>query len=185
MSPYSAVSGHPQLAIKRPWTSEPAKKEPMMTNDSSAAEPSAESDAATGFANVGERVKDALERTSQITENLRAFHSGGVEALLETSRRASKGADTIRIGAADYASRSIDASLAAVKAFSKAKNPGELLSLQSEYIRSSLNSALGELSRVADLWFKLASEVAEPMSTEARRVSEQVASAVDHKNETK
>lgn len=116
------------------------------------------------FGEVSERAKGAYEKSVKLTEELSEFQKGNVEAFVESSKLAAKGAESLGQEAADYARKSFENSTAALKTFATAKSPSELFKLQSDYMKSSFDAAVAESSKVTEAWLKMAGEVTQPLS---------------------
>jgi phasin family protein len=116
------------------------------------------------FGEASERAKGAYEKGIKATEEFTEFSKGNVEALVESSKLAAKAVETLGQEAADYARKSFENSTAAFKTFASAKSPTELFKLQSDYLKSSFDSAVAESSKVTEAWLKLAGEIVQPVS---------------------
>ncbi len=116
------------------------------------------------FGEVSERAKGAYEKSVKMTEELTEFQKGNVEAMVESSKLAAKAAESLGQEAADYARKSFESGTAAFKTFASAKSPTELFKLQSDFMKSSFDSAVAESSKVTEAWLKLAGDIAQPLS---------------------
>jgi phasin family protein len=116
------------------------------------------------FGDASERAKANYEKSLKLAEEMSEFGKGNIEAIVETSKLATKGAESLGQEAADYARKSFESSTAAFKTFASAKSPTELFKLQSDYVKSSFESAVAESTKVTEAWLKLAGEIAQPLS---------------------
>jgi phasin family protein len=116
------------------------------------------------FGDMSEKAKGAYEKTVKFAEEMAEFSRGNVEAFVESSRLCGKGVESLGQEAADYARKSFESNSAAFKTFASAKSPTELFKLQSDYMKSSFDSAIAESSKVTEAWLKLAGEVMQPVS---------------------
>ena len=116
------------------------------------------------FADMNSRAKGAMEKSSKMIEDVNAFGKGNVEALVESSKIAAKGAETLGQDAADYARRSFEASTAAIKTLATVKSPTEFMKLHSDFVRQSFDAMVAETSRSTEAMLKLAGEVTQPIS---------------------
>lgn len=126
------------------------------------------------FGGASERAKGAYERGLKMTEELTEFQKGNVEAFVESGKLVAKGAESLGQEAADYARKSFESSTAAFKTFASAKSPTELFKLQSDYMKSSFESAIAESSKVTEAWLKLAGDVVQPLSNRLAVAAEKV-----------
>jgi phasin family protein len=116
------------------------------------------------FGDASERAKGAYEKSLKMSEEFSEFQKGNVEALVESGKLVAKGAESLGQEAADYARKSFESSTAAFKTFASAKSPTELFKLQSDYMKSSFETAIAESTKVTEAWLKLAGEVVQPIS---------------------
>ncbi|QKR99542.1 hypothetical protein F9288_07710 [Sphingomonas sp. CL5.1] len=129
------------------------------------------------FADANERAKGALEKGVKVFEDANAFHKGNIEALVESSKIAAKGAEKFGQDAAAYAKSSYEKANEAFKAMSAVKSPTELFKLQSDYVRSSFDAFVAETSRSTEAALKLAGEIAQPLSNRFALAAEKVKAA--------
>ncbi len=66
-----------------------------------------------------------------------AFNKENLEAVVESSKIAAKGAETLGQGAADYAKRSFEQVSQVMQTLSSVKSPTEFMKLQSDFARSA------------------------------------------------
>ncbi|MBN8848245.1 MAG: phasin family protein [Sphingomonas sp.] len=129
------------------------------------------------FADANQRAKGALEKGVKAFEDANAFHKGNIEALVESSKIAAKGAEKFGQDAAAYAKASYEKANEAFKAMSAVKSPTELFKLQSDYVRSSFDAFVAETSRSTEAALKLAGEIAQPLSNRFALAAEKVKAA--------
>jgi phasin family protein len=130
--------------------------------------------AQTVFADVNERTKSAMEKSSKMFEDMNDFAKGNVEAIVESSKIAAKGFETIGQDAAEYSRKSFEGATAAMKQFASVKSPTELFKLQSDYMRSAFDSLVAETSKNTEAMLKLAGDVAQPLSNRASVAAEKI-----------
>jgi phasin family protein len=116
------------------------------------------------FGDASERAKANYEKGVKLTEEMTEFGKGNVEAMVESGKLAAKAAESLGQEAADYARKSFESSTAAFKTFASAKSPTELFKLQSDFMKTSFESAVAESTKVTEAWLKLAGDVAQPLS---------------------
>jgi phasin family protein len=116
------------------------------------------------FGDASERAKASYEKGVKMTEEFTEFQKGNVEAIVESGKLAAKAAETLGQEAADYARKSFENNTAAFKTFASAKSPTEFFKLQGDYMKSALESAVAESTKVTEAWLKLAGDVAQPLS---------------------
>jgi phasin family protein len=116
------------------------------------------------FAEFNDRAKTAVEKSTKMFEDANEFGKGNVEALVESSKIAAKGFETLGQDAAAYAKKSFEDSSAALKSFAGAKSPTDFFKLHSDFVRGAFDSAVAESAKSTEAFLKLASEIAQPLS---------------------
>lgn len=156
-------------AISSPTAAVPAESSPkeIIMDATSTVENAAQDTAAKTQAMFGEaqkRTQDAMKKSSKLFEDMIAFNKDNVEAMVESSKIAAKGAQTLGQGAADYAKRSFETATQTMQTLSSVKSPTEFMKLQSDFARSAFDSMVAETSRSTETMMKLAGEIAQPLS---------------------
>ncbi|WP_294251943.1 TIGR01841 family phasin [uncultured Sphingomonas sp.] len=118
----------------------------------------------TAFADMNERAKAAVEKSTKLVEEANEFAKGNIEALVESGRIAAKGFETLGQEAADYSRRSFESATAAMKNLASVKSPTDFFKLQSDYMRSAFDSYVAEASKHTEAMIKLAGDAAQPIS---------------------
>ena len=126
------------------------------------------------FAEANDRAKAAMEKSAKAFEDMNEFNKGNVEALVESSKIAAKGFETLGQSAADYARKSFEGATATLKSLSGVKSPTDFFKLHSDYVRSSFDSMVAESSKTTEAVLKLAGEVAQPISNRVAVAVEKV-----------
>lgn len=119
------------------------------------------------FADVNDRAKGAMAKSAKAFEDMNAFGKGNVEALVESSKIAAKGIETLGQDAAEFARKSIEEATAAMKTLATVKSPTEFMKLQGDYMRSAFDAMVAETSRSTETMLKLIGEVVQPISNRA------------------
>jgi len=116
------------------------------------------------FAEFNDRAKTAVEKSTKLFEEANEFGKGNVEALVESSKIAAKGMETLGQDAAAFAKKSFEDSSAALKSFAAAKSPTDFFKLHSDFVRGAFDAAVAESAKSTEAFLKLASEIAQPIS---------------------
>lgn len=143
----------PALVITPP----PAEGPTMDTN-------TATNDAKTIFADATERAKTGFVRGQQTIAELGEFGKGNVEALVESSKIAAKGVESMTKDAAAYVRASFEEAQGQARSLASAGSPTEFMKLQGDFARGSFDRMIAETSRATEAMLKLAGEVAQPIS---------------------
>jgi len=128
----------------------------------------------TLFAEFNDRAKAAVEKGTKLFDEFNDFAKGNVEAVVESSKIAAKGFESLGQDAADYGRKSFDGAAAALKQFAAAKSPTEFFKLQSDYVRSAFDSLVAETSKNTESLLKLAGDIAQPLSNRAAVAAEKI-----------
>lgn len=116
------------------------------------------------FADANDRAKGAMEKGAKFFSEVTEFGKGNVEALVESSKIAARGLETMGQDAATYAKTSFEGATAAMRTFATVKSPTEFMKLQADYARQAFDAMVAQTSRSTEASLKLAGEVAQPIS---------------------
>jgi phasin family protein len=128
----------------------------------------------TAVADMNEKAKIALEKSSKAMEELGELTKGNYEAIVESSKIAAKGVETLSQEAVEFSRKSFEKSTATFKSFAAIKTPAEFFQLQSELLTASLDSFASEAAKGSEALLKLAGDVSQPISNRVAIVSEKV-----------
>jgi len=126
------------------------------------------------FVEFNDRAKAAMEKGSKAFDEFNDFAKGNVEAVVESSKIAAKGFETIGQDAAEYSRKSFETATAAMKSFAGAKSPTDFFKLQSDYVRSAFDAMVAETSKNTEAMLKLAGDVAQPLSNRAAVAADKI-----------
>jgi phasin family protein len=129
------------------------------------------------FGDVNTRAKSAMEKSTKLVEEMTSLAKGNVEAIVESSKLAAKGAETMGQDAAEYGRKSFESATVAFKGFASVKSPSELFQLQSDYAKSSLESAVAEASKFSETYMKLMGDVFAPITGRIQLATDKIKSA--------
>lgn len=116
------------------------------------------------FADLNERTKTAVEKSTKLVEDANEFAKGNLEAVVESGRITAKGLESLGQEAAEYSRKSFESATAALKTLAAVKSPTEFFKLQSDYVRSAFDSYVAETSKTTEAVLKLAGDAAQPLS---------------------
>lgn len=129
------------------------------------------------FGDANTRAKTAMEKSTKLMEEMTALAKGNVEALVETSKVAAKGAETMGQEAAEYSRKSFESATGAFKSFASVKSPTELFQLQSEYAKSSFDQAVAEASKFSEAYVKLMGDMFAPINGRIQVATDKIKAA--------
>ena len=128
----------------------------------------------TAVADMNEKAKVAMEKSSKAMEELGELTKGNYEAIVESSKIAAKGVEALGQEAVEFSRKSFEKSSATFKSFAAVKTPAEFFQLQSELLSASFDSFASEAAKSSEKLLKLAGEVSQPISNRVAIVSEKV-----------
>ncbi|HEX7873614.1 MAG TPA: TIGR01841 family phasin [Sphingobium sp.] len=123
-----------------------------------------------------EKAKVAAEKSSKTAEELSDIAKGNLEALVESSKIAAKGFETLGQSAAEYGRSSFEKTSATLKSFASVKSPAEFFQLQSTLLTSTFDTLASETAKTSEAVLKLAGEIAQPLSNRYSVVSDKLKS---------
>lgn len=126
------------------------------------------------FADMNERTKAAMEKSTKLFAEMNDFGKGNVEALVESSKVAIKGFETIGQDAAEYTRKSFEGATAAMRNLASVKTPAEMMKLHTDYVRASFDQLVAETSKTTESMLKLAGEIAQPISNRVAVAAEKI-----------
>jgi len=119
------------------------------------------------FTEAAERGEEAVKRSRKAAEELADIYRGNIDAFVEAGRIAASGAQSIGQDVVAKSRDGIEQATNSVRAFAEAKNPTELLQLQSEFARSAFDRFVEDSSALTESVVKLAGEAIQPISNRA------------------
>ncbi|HEU4960413.1 MAG TPA: phasin family protein [Sphingomonas sp.] len=126
------------------------------------------------FTEFNDRTKAAVEKSTKLFDEFNDFAKGNVEAVVESSKIAAKGFESLGQDAADYGRKSFEGATAALKQFAAAKSPTDFFKLQGDYVRAAFDALVAETSKNTETVLKLAGEIAQPLQNRAAVAAEKI-----------
>lgn len=112
-----------------------------------------------------EQFDKATSKLLKSYEDLQAAGKANVEALVESSSIAAKGAEDLSREIVAYSQSALDKSITTGKAMLTAKSIQEVVELQKDFFKSSFDSMVAEATRIQELSVKVTNEALAPLST--------------------
>jgi hypothetical protein len=128
----------------------------------------------SAFTDASDKAKVALEKSSKAIEELGELTKGNYEAMVESSKIAAKGVETMSQEAVEFSRKSFEKSTATFKSFAAVKSPSEFFQLQSELLSATFDSFATQAAKNSEKFLKLAGDVSQPISNRVAIVSEKV-----------
>ncbi len=126
------------------------------------------------YADLNEKTKAGVEKSTKAIEEMSDLAKGNVEALVESGKIAAKGFEEMGQEAVDYSRKNLEKATATFKSFSTVKTPTEFFQLQSALISSSFDEFTKEAAKSSEAMMKLAGDVAAPLTARVTLVTDKV-----------
>ena len=126
------------------------------------------------FADATDRTRGAMEKGTKFFHEITEFSKGNVDAVVESSKIAARGFETLGQDAAAYAKTSFESASEAMRTLATLKSPTEFMKFQAEYVRSAFDSMVAHTSRGTEASLKLAGDVAQPISNRVAVAAEKM-----------
>ena len=123
------------------------------------------------------KAEDAMGKGKQALADMTAFGQGNVEAMVESTRVAFKGVESMAQARAAFARQSFDATVQTLKSMAEVRSPADLFRLQGEYLRNSMDALVAETSRSTEATLKLVGEIAQPIQNRVALAAEKARTA--------
>lgn len=121
-----------------------------------------------------EKAKAAFEKGAKGFEEMNEMAKGNIEAMVEASRIAAKGLETLGQEMAEYGRKSFEHATSTAKTLATVKSPTEFMKLQSDFVRQSFDSFVAEASKTTEMMIKLAGDAAQPISNRVAVATDKV-----------
>ncbi|MEM9724874.1 MAG: phasin family protein [Pseudomonadota bacterium] len=125
--------------------------------------------------------KAFTEHTAQISarmEDVAEFAKGNVDAMIASATKATESMKEITTEMLSYAKVSMDASLAAMKDLSQAKDVSEFVEKQSALTKNSMENFAKQAQKLNEMTMAAAKECAEPVNARLAAVGDIVKTGV-------
>ena len=94
--------------------------------------------------------KDSVEKTLGALNEVNTLSKGNVEAVVESLTAATKGAETVGAQALAFSKKNWDDAVTAAKTLSGAKSIQEVIELQSQYAKSTMEAYVSEMNLLTE-----------------------------------
>ncbi|SKB36150.1 phasin family protein [Sphingopyxis flava] len=128
-------------------------------------------------AELQERSKEALTKSSKLAEEAVEFNKANVEALVEAGKIAAKNFETLGQEGVAFARKSFEETSAALKGYTAVKSPAEFFKLYAENSKKAFDSAAAQTSKTSELVVKMANDSFAPISNRLSVISSKMKAA--------
>lgn len=119
------------------------------------------------FADVNGRGEEFAKRSHKAAEELADIARANVDAVVESGKIATSGAQTIGQQVLAKGRNNIDHAANTVRALAEAKSPADVMQVQSDFFRGAFDRFVEETANLTESFVKVAGEAFEPISTRA------------------
>lgn len=130
----------------------------------------------TAYADINEKAKAGVEKSTKALEEISDITKGNVEALVESGKIAAKAIETLGQDAVDYSRKNYEKATATIKSFSTVKTPTEFFQLQSQLFASAFDDFSKQTAKGSEAFIKLANEVSQPLTARVTVVTDKIKS---------
>lgn len=121
--------------------------------------------------------KEGFEKSLKSVNELNAFQKENVEAVIASATAAGKNAEVLNSNAVAYAKTSMESAVAATKALTTAKSVQDMIEVQTDFVKSSMDMFLAELNKTSEIYSGAVKEVTKPINDRFAASVEMVQSA--------
>ena len=128
-------------------------------------------------ADFNEKAKEAMAKTSKMSEEAVEFNKANIEALVESGKIAAKGIETLGQEGVTYARKSFEDTTAALKGYTAVKTPADFFKLYAENSKKAFDAAVAQTSKTSELVVKLTNESFAPISNRVSVITSKMKAA--------
>lgn len=128
-------------------------------------------------ADINEKAKEAMAKSSKLAEEAVEFNKANIEALVESGKIAAKGIETLGQEGVAFARKSFEDTSAALKGYTAVKTPADFFKLYAENSKKAFDAAVAQTSKTSELVVKLANDSFAPISNRVSVITSKVKAA--------
>ena len=121
-----------------------------------------------------ESFKEGYEKIADSMTAMADFQKGSVEAIMASAGAFAKGFEKLTSEQTTFAKTAFEDGLANAKAASASGNVQEAVDLNREFVRKAIETNLGQVSKVTDIFIETAKETVEPLTDHYGELVEKV-----------
>lgn len=130
----------------------------------------------SAFSEMSQKTKSAVEKSGKAFEEMGEITKGNLEAVVESSKIAAKGVESLGQDAAEFGRTSFEKTSATMKSFAAIKSPVEFFQLQSEMVSQFMDSMASQSAKNSEKMLKLVGEISQPISNRVSVVTDKMKS---------
>lgn len=109
-------------------------------------------------------VKEGFEKSLSALNDFSAFQKETVDAVIASANTTSKSLETLNANSIAFAKKSMEEGVSAAKSMSSAKSVQELIEIQADYTKSSLDAYLAEVNKATELMSSMFKDGFKPLN---------------------
>ena len=121
-----------------------------------------------------ESLKEGYDKIAEGMSAVADFQKGSMEAVMASAGAFAKGFEKLTSEQTSFAKTALEDSLANAKAATSAKNVQDAVELNRELVRKSIETNLGQVSKVTDIVIETAKETVEPLTAHYSEMVEKI-----------
>jgi phasin family protein len=111
--------------------------------------------------------KEGMEKAMAAMSEMNAMTKANLEAMMTSATVATKSMEALTTRSMAYSKESMERSVAAMKSMSAAKSVQELVELQSEFVKKSMDAFMGEMNTTVEMVTASAKDSLKPLNERA------------------
>jgi phasin family protein len=119
--------------------------------------------------------RDQVAKASALLEDFATLGKGNLDAVVEANAVIAKGLEQMTREFVSYAQASLESAASATKALFGAKTLQDVIALNNDYAKVSLDSFIANSTKLGDMGMKVANEALEPISQRVNLTIEKLA----------
>jgi phasin family protein len=127
--------------------------------------------------NGSEAFKTGFEKAVKSYDNFFGYSRETVEACVKAANAAGKGVETLHNELYTYSKQSVEDSISATRALFASKSVHEALELQTDFVKSSFDAYVGQMTKLSEIMFSATKEAISPLQGRVQAWVEIVESA--------
>ncbi len=123
-----------------------------------------------------EAFKEGFEKSIKSINDVSAFQKDNLDAVIASATVAGKGAEKLNADTMNFAKKSMEDTVAASKALTSAKSVQEMIELQTNFMKSSMDAYMSQINSVTDLYAGTVKDAMAPLNARVSAAVEMVQS---------
>lgn len=123
-----------------------------------------------------EAFREGFEKSLKSVNELNALSKDNMDAVMASATAAGKGIETLNANAVAFAKKSMEDTVSATKAMTTAKSVQDIIEVQADFMKSSMDAYLAEINKATDLYAGAVKSSLKPLNDRVAATVEMVQS---------